>query len=463
MSPDGVARLLRSIIPDPFVIAIGLTAAAFAVALVFSVIWGEGTPMELVQAWVSGWTPEGAPANARPIGGLWSLLTFAMQMCLILVTGFVVANTRPVQRILGALAWFATGPRTAIVLVASVAMSLALVNWGVGLIAGALLAREVGFSLKEKGIKAHYPLLAAAGYLGLAVWHGGLSGSAPLKVTSKANLDEVLGSALSAHIDVLPLTATILSPRNLIVTLCVAIVMTSILVWLVPKDPASRTEAPDRPASNADEESWAPGIAGRLERSPWVSGILVVLITAWFVPWLWQGGWRALSPDSMNLCFLGVGLALAGGPVAYMRHAKRGAEACAGIIVQFPLYGGILGILAAGGLVGLIADALPTSAWGLSLSTFLSAGLVNLFVPSGGGQWTVQGPMVMQAAAKSGVDPGRVVLALAWGDQWTNLFQPFWALPLLGITGTKAGDLLGPTMLAGVGAGVVFAAGAALF
>ena len=146
-----------------------------------------------------------------------------------------------------------------------------------------------------------------------------------------------------------------------------------------------------------------------------------------------------------------------------MRLAKQGAAACAGIIVQFPLYGGILGLLAAGGVIDRIADVLPASEGALALTTFLSAGLVNLFVPSGGGQWTVQGPMVMQAAASVDADPGRIVMALAWGDQWTNLFQPFWALPLLGITGTKAGDLLGPTFVLGIAAGVVFAGGAFLF
>ena len=157
-----------------------------------------------------------------------------------------------------------------------------------------------------------------------------------------------------------------------------------------------------------------------------------------------------------------LGLVLAGGPAAYMRHAAEGARACAGIIIQFPLYGGILGLLVAGGVVGVLQGMLPTSGSGLSLATFLSAGLLNLFVPSGGGQWALQGPLVMQVAAEHGIEPGRVVLALAWGDQWTNLFQPFWALPLLGITGTRAGDLLGPTLLAGVAAGIVFALGAAI-
>lgn len=463
MSLDGLARLLRSVIPDPFVIAMGLTFAALVAALVSGVVLGERTPMELVEAWVSGWTPPGAAAGAKPLGGLWSLLTFAMQMCLILVTGYVVANTRPVRWGLDHLAAIPHDTRGAIALIAPVAMGLALVNWGLGLIAGALLAREVGLSLRARGVAVHYPLLAAAGYTGLAVWHGGLSGSAPLKVTQQKNLDEVLGSVLASKIEVLSLFETILSPRNLVVTGLVAVVLVLVLLWMVPRDPAHFVQPPHAPSPHDGDEDPAPGFAGWLETSPVVSVAFAVLMLAWIGPWIARLGFLSLSPDSLNMVFLAVGLVLAGGPVQYMRLAREGAAACAGIIVQFPLYGGILGLLAAGGVIDRIADVLPTSEAGLSLTTFVSAGLVNLFVPSGGGQWTVQGPMVMQAAVANDVDPGRIVMALAWGDQWTNLFQPFWALPLLGITGTKAGDLLGPTFVLGIAAGIVFAGGAFLF
>ncbi len=461
MSLDGLARALRGLIPDPFVIAIALTAVAFAGTAAWGAWTGAADPAGLVEAWVGGHVPADAPAGTRPLGGVWSLLTFAMQMCLILVTGYAVAGTRPVRAVLERLAAMPGDTRGGVVLVGAVAMALALVNWGLGLIGGALLAREVGRSLHARGRPVHHPLLAAAGYTGLAVWHGGLSGSAPLKVTSGASLDEVLGGALSARLDVLPLTETLLSPRNLVVTPLAVGVLLLGLVALVPRDPARMIPPPPevRAPETAPEEQ-APGPAGWLETSPVVSALVVLLVLAWAVPWALDGGFLSLSPDSMNLLFLALGLALAGGPAAYMRLARRGAAACAGIIVQFPLYGGILGILAAGGVIDALAAVLPTSAWGLSLTTFLSAGLLNVFVPSGGGQWSVQGPLVMQAAVTHGIDPGRVVMALSWGDQWTNLFQPFWALPLLGITGTRAGDLLGSTLILGVLVGGVFALGA---
>jgi short-chain fatty acids transporter len=460
VSLDGLARLLRSVIPDPFVIAMGLTFIALAAAALSGVVYGDRALGELVEAWVSGWVPPDAPAGSKPLGGLWSLLTFAMQMCLILVTGYVVASTRPVRWVLDRLARIPGDTRGAILLIAPVAMGLALINWGLGLIAGALLAREVGLALRARGVAVHYPLLAAAGYTGLAVWHGGLSGSAPLKVTQQANLEEVLGSVLAARIEVLSLFDTVLSPRNLVVTGLVMAVMVGVLLLLVPRREADFVQPPAPTAADEAEEEATPGFAGWIERSPVISVAFALLMAAWIVPWIADLGFLSLSPDSLNMVFLAVGLVLAGGPVRYMRLAREGAAACAGIIVQFPLYGGILGLLAAGGVIDRIADVLPASEAGLALTTFASAGLVNLFVPSGGGQWTVQGPMVMQAAATSGADPGRIVMALAWGDQWTNLFQPFWALPLLGITGTKAGDLLGPTFVLGIAAGVVFAVGA---
>ena len=462
MPLDGLARLLRSVIPDPFVIAMALTFAALAAAVVSGVAFGERTLYELIDAWVSGWVPPDSPETTTPLGGLWSLLTFAMQMCLILVTGYVVANTRPVRWVLDHLARIPRNTTGAIVLIAPVAMGLALINWGLGLIAGALLAREVGLSLRGRGVAVHYPLLAAAGYTGLAVWHGGLSGSAPLKVTQQKNLDEVLGSVLARKIEVLSLFETVLSPRNLVVTGLVVATLVGVLVLMVPRDPAHFVLPPAASSPHDHDEDPAPGFAGWLETSPLVSVLFALLMMAWIVPWVARAGFLSLSPDSLNMVFLAAGLILAGGPVQYMRLAKQGAAACAGIIVQFPLYGGILGLLAAGGVIDRIADVLPASEGALALTTFLSAGLVNLFVPSGGGQWTVQGPMVMQAAASVDADPGRIVMALAWGDQWTNLFQPFWALPLLGITGTKAGDLLGPTFVLGIAAGVVFAGGAFL-
>ena len=448
MSLDAVARFLREIIPDPFVIALVLTLMAVGIGCLSGTNYSD-----LVGAWVSG---HSMTEGSRAVGGLWSLLSFGMQMCLILVTGYVVANAPIAQRILQRIAKLPGNTGQAVVLISLIAMGLALFNWGLGLIAGALLAREVGLTMRERGRAVHYPLLAASGYTGLCVWHGGLSGSAPLKVTDLKGLTEVLGAELAQQVGALSLTDTVFSSRNLIATGLVLIVVPALLWCMVPKDEADFVGAPKRPLVTQMARTRSRGITGWLDSSPWLSLIFVAFIATWAVPWVWNGGFMKLNPNTMNLLFLGFGMALAGSPMRYMRLAEEAAGACAGIIVQFPLYGGILGVLTAGGVVGSMVSFMPTTAGSLGGFTFLSAGLFNIFVPSGGGQWAVQGPIVMQAAVEHGIDPGRIVLALSWGDQWTNLFQPFWALPLLGITGARAGDILGYTMLLGVAVGLVF-------
>ena len=460
MKLDKLADALRSFIPDPFVIAIGLTLIAALAGVCNLALNGQvDTSMTLVESWVSGYR---GSQDSKVIGGLWTLLPFAMQMCLILVTGYVVASTGPVQRLVARLAQIPRTTAQAAALISVIAMGLALLNWGLGLIAGALLAREVGIAMQQRGIRVHYPLLAAAGYTGLAVWHGGFSGSAPLKVTDLQGLTEVLGPELAKQVGALGLERTILSPRNLIVTGIVFCLVPICLALLVPRDPKTFIPAPAPPQEDDSDTEPVTGFSGWLEWSPLFSLALAGLMMLWIVPWAWNGGLLDLNPNSMNLCFLALGLVLAGSPARYMELASRAASACGGIIIQFPLYGGILGLLAAGGGISLLASVLPSTEWGLAAGTFLSAGLFNLFVPSGGGQWAVQGPIVMQAAVDGGMDPARILLALSWGDQWTNLFQPFWALPLLGITGTRAGDILGYTMLLGVVTGVVFGLGAAI-
>ena len=105
----------------------------------------------------------------------------------------------------------------------------------------------------------------------------------------------------------------------------------------------------------------------------------------------------------------------------------------------------IFGVMKYSGLITVVAGwvASISSARTLPLATFLSAGAVNLFVPSGGGQWGVQGPVVVEAAQSLDADLGRAQMGLAYGDEWTNMLQPFWALPLLALTGLRARDIMG--------------------
>lgn len=428
-----LTRFTQRWVPDPFVLAIGLTLLAFVLALVHV---GFDAQRVLV-AWFDG------SGKGR---GFWNLLAFGMQMCLILVTGHALASSPPLRRVLNFVADQARTPASAIAVVSVGAMLLALINWGLGLIGGALLARQVGLSARERGVAVHYPLLAAAGYTGLLVWHGGLSGSAPLKVTLLKDVKEIVGEELSATIGTMPLGATIGSLPNLLANAVLLVLVPVLLIRMLPRDEAKRVAAPEPEPVRVEVVSGDPTPAQRLERSRFLTWLICALgLTTWVIIALRQGFGR-LDPNLINFLFLFLGLALHGSLLAYGRAIGEATVGCAGIILQFPFYAGIMGVLIGTGLITSFTSALSSmGASALPAMAFYSAGLTNLFVPSGGGQWAVQGPILMDAAVTTGLSPARLVMALAYGDQWTNMLQPFWALPLLGITRVSARDIIGYT------------------
>lgn len=406
-------------VPSPFVLALGLTLATFVLALTVT-----RTPAEA--AW-AGWG-----------GGFWDFLPFAMQMSLILVTGHALAVSPPARRVVGALAGLPRGPRSAAALAAFVSVCLSLVHWGLGLVVGALLAREIGLSARRRGVAIHYPAVVAGAYAGFLSWHGGLSGSAPLTVATP-------GHFLEDRLGVIPVGATLGSPSNLV--LCaLLVVFVPLLAGAMTPRRGGRAAPPELVDAVAEPSGDEP--AGRLDQSP-VLGVLFGLAGLAFVVRAFAArGFAALDLNLVNFAFLFAGLLVHGSPASYVRAVGEGIRGAAGIVLQFPFYAGILGILKAGGLVEWMTQAFAAAGkdWYL-LSTFLSAAVVNFFVPSGGGQWGVQGPIAVEAAAALGIPVERAVMAVAYGDEWTNMLQPFWALALLGVTRLAAKDILGYTTL----------------
>ena len=433
-----LSRFSARWVPDPFAIALGLTV----ITLVLCVAATGNGPLELIGNW--GGRIDGGELLPKE-RGIWALLAFGMQMCLILVTGHALASSRPVHKLLD---WLADLPQTAVqavVLTALVAMACALVNWGLGLIVGALIARNIGRSAKARGIDVHYPVLGAAGYSGLLVWHGGLSGTAPLKVTQKKDLVAILGRE---DVEPIALGETLFSSLNVIVVVLLLIAVPIFLAMMLPRDrasivPITAEQATDRTPSDPPPANPTP--ADRFERSPALSIVIAVMAFIYLFEYLDKIGIDRIGLNGINLLFLALGFLLHGNPRAYGRAIGNAASSCAGIILAFPFYAGIMGMMALSGLVGHFATFISESAGATALAplTFLSAGLVNLFVPSGGGQWAIQGPLVVQAADNLGLPLGKIVMAVAYGDQWTNMLQPFWALPLLGITGLRARDIIG--------------------
>ena len=453
-SPRALERLGRSLasiserlLPDPFLLAILLTVATSALGVFLA---GE-TPGRMLRYWGTG---------------VWDLLEFSMQMCLILVTGYALAETPLLRRFIN---WLASLPRSgagAAALVCAVACVTGALHWGLSVIMGALVARDTAVVAARRGIRVHYPLLGACGYVGMLVWHGGLSGSAPLTVATG-------GHFLAERIGVIPIGATLGSPLNLAVLATLIVLLPLVASRLNPSSPGQCQAVPLKIMSAwavaqrgggrapvltvgektgdakkiAGTQGWT--LAGWLNTSPLFGVLLGGAGLAWTAELLVEravaGGSFGIDLNVLNLIFLSLGLLLHGRPITYVRAIERAAGATAGIILQFPIYAGILGMIRGSGLLNLGAGALVAASTPetFPLLAFVSGGLVNLFVPSGGGQWAVQGAILVEAAARLGVSIPKTIMALSYGDQWTNMIQPFWALPLLGVMGLRAQQVVG--------------------
>lgn len=455
-----LSRVFRAVVPDPFVIAVALTVVTAAAALVlgdFPAVAGADRPdslaskaMVLLDAW-------------RGPDGIWKFLAFSMQMCLVLVTGHALAEAPVVRRLLTRAASIPASTASASALVSVVATLTGIVNWGLALIVGAILAREVGRSLAARGIRAHYPLIVASGYTGLMVWHGGLSGSAPLSMTTAVGASRVLPASVAAGLEGsgVPLTQTVFSPLNLVVTGGLLVIIPAVMALAAPRRsadiqpiPPTRHDGHDHAESVRHAQFEVPvghaaSPAERLERSPLVAWLVASLVVAATWRFASTGSIFSAGLDEINAAMLAAGLAIHGSVRSYLSAAESGVRGCTGIVLQFPLYGGIMAMGVSSGLIGLFARGMTDTLGGRSIPvvTYWSAAVVNLFIPSGGGQWGVQGPIAIETAARAEVPIGVMVMAVAYGDQTTNMLQPFWALPLLAITGARARDIVAYTCL----------------
>lgn len=416
---------VRRYMPDPFLLALILTLLTFGLALALT-----GTPfLKLVEQWFNGTGKD---------DGFWALLSFAMQMVLIVVTGEAVAASPSVHLGIKRLAAMPKTPASAVAFVSFVSILLGWLHWGFGLISAALLAREVAAQAKARGMKLHYPLLGAAGYTSLLIWHGGTSGSAPLLVNTP-------GHFLDKEIGLVPLNETIFNPMNFIACGVLLFTVPFILAAMTPKSDeieiTTETLAEMQPVSVEIDRST---LAGRIDASPLTSWLIAGL-GATFLILHFRAKGADLNHNIINFLFLMTGLLLHRSPVAYMKAVQQSVRGTAGIILQFPFYGGIMGIMKGSGLGHLIADFFAQFATSgtLPFYTYLSSVFSKLFIPSGGGEWAVEGPVMLEAAKRLGTSYGKTVMAVAYGNMVGNMFQPFWALPLLGIMGLRARDIMG--------------------
>ena len=437
-------KLVQRWLPEPFIFAIILTLVAALLAMPVC----RQTPVEVMEHWGNG---------------VWGLLAFAMQMALVLVCGSTLAAAPVVKRGISALASLPKTPAGAIALVTAVSALACWINWGFGLIVGVIFAKEI--ARKLKGVD--YRLLIASAYSGFVVWHAGLSGSIPLTMATPGDsLAKATNGVLTAPV---PIACTILDYHNLVIVVLVIVALVVVNSLMHPKGNDVIAVDADLLVDEPDVQHCVvcdrPTPAERMENSRLLSWIVALIGFGYLLIKLgFRGG--ALDLNSVIMLFLFTGVLLHGTPLAYVRAFSKAATGAAGIILQFPFYAGIMGIITGVGASGIcfgtvisnacISISTPTT---YPLLTFLCAAILNMFVPSGGGHWAIQAPIMFAAGANLEVDPGLTGTAIAWGDAWTNLIQPFWAIPALAIAKLNAKDIMGFCIIDLLVSGVIICLG----
>ncbi len=410
--------------PSAFSIAAGLTLIIFLAGWLV----GRASPVDCIGYWGDGF---------------WLLLEFGMQMCLMLVAGYLLASSPPVRRLLDLLTSLFRTPRSAIAGLAILSMSLSWINWALGIVGGAVLARLFASRITQIDLR----LIVTVAYLGLGcTWHAGLSASAPLLIATP-------GHFLESEMGVIPTDVTIFHPFNLLLTVAVLISLT-LFVWQLARwTPFSssqmraqraRLEAIDSSTPPVEYREGKRSLATILDRGYWLNGMLGTCGLVWVVT-TWLDHELQVTFNSINFLLLFLGITLHPSPNSVTRSAKEAVSFVHGIILQFPFYAGMFGIIKGAGLSEVMGNAFVSiaSPRTLPLLVYWYSGFVNYFVPSGGSKWAIEAPYLVEAAQNLGVPVNQVVLAYAWGDMATNLLHPFWALPLITATGLEFREILG--------------------
>ncbi|QYJ03245.1 TIGR00366 family protein [Nocardioides panacisoli] len=436
-----LSRFVERWIPGPLALAVVLTAVVAVMALTMT----DASADEVVLAWGDGLT---------------GLLAFMTQVALVLLLGYSLANVRPVHRLLIKVASLPRSPRQAYGFLALVGGIASLISFGLGLIVAGVMAVEVSRVFRDRGRPLHYPLLVAAGYSGFVVWHMGYSGSGPLNAATDG------GAYTDLPGGIVPVAETTFSSWNIIATIVTLAVVTVAMMALAPSRDEEVVAAPDAvydekaeadvPAATDHEVEKTP--ADRVDTFRGVTLIAGVFMSLYLVLFFYNNGFT-LNLDLVNWTFLALILLLVGNAKELAELIARGGRTVGEVLLQYPLYAGIIGMMGATGLVEIISEFFIdiSSPGTLGLLAFLSAGLLNMFVPSGGGQFALMAPLFAGAADSQGVDQSVVIMAIAYGDQWTNMIQPFWAVPLLAVAGLRVRDILGYTFVTLILSGVVFA------
>ena len=416
--------------PDPFVLAIGLTALTAVLALLIA---PTGSPTNIVLSWYNG---------------IFAILGFAFQMILILATGHALAHAPAVSRGLRALVSLARTPNQAVVLTFLVAAAASLLNWGFGLVVGAIVAREAA-----RQVRMDFGWLVAAAYSGFVIWASGVSSSIAITQATHGNALNIVEKLTG---QLLPLSDTVFATFNWAPTLLIVLVMPIVFIAIRPAEADVVAFVPEPEAAAPADTSNSP--ARRMDRSP-VGSLFLLAAGVAVIVVLWLQGKFAFDVNMIILLFLIGGIALHGSPVAYGTAMRNAARQTGGMMLQYPFYGGIMGIMSGTGLADAISKGFVviSNAHTLPFWSYVCSLVVTFFVPSGGGHWAVQGPFVVPAAAALHSSMAASTMAVAMGEQVANMLQPFWALPVVAMAGIGIQRVMGYTVVTFVITGVIYA------
>lgn len=431
-----LTRTAERWVPDAFVFALLGTVVVVVAALGAT----SSTLPEVIDAWGSGF---------------WALIPFTLQMALIIITGHVIATSGPARRMIRAIAGWPQSPRTAVALVTVVALASSWVNWGLSMVFSAMLALEVARRVPH----VDYRALAAASFLGLgSIWAQGLSGSAALQMATPGALQpqirEIVAAGGLVSGGIIPFRHTIFLWQSVVSVFIEVIIVTAVMWLATPKRGRTATDLGiDIHERGVDEPAleW-PGTPGsRLEHSRTLSWLVVAMGVTYLVRYFAAAPvpLNAITLDIINLSFLLTGMLLHQTPARFMRAIRIATPTVWGVLLQFPFYAGIAGIITGTHLSEQLAHMFVRVSTPLTFPAIVAtySAVLGVFVPSGGSKWVIEAPYVLGAAHGLQVHLGWIVASYDLGEALANLVQPFWMLPILGLFRLGARDVMGYTVL----------------
>ena len=410
---DFFSDFIKNYLPDPFLFAVILTV----ITGLLGIFLENKTPMDMVSYWGQGF---------------WGLLTFAMQMIIMMIGGSVLAQAPLIQRIMDKIADIPKTPRGAYMMATFFEGVMAYLNWGLGLIAGTLMAKK----LAERVPGVHYPLIIAVSYTTFGLYCFGVSSSTPLLIATQ-------GHFLEKAMGVIPLSQTIFHPVNIICFLVLIVTMPIVNAMIKPRGPIV-TFKPEPVAAVAVQQTKVMSPAEKAEASPiyiMIAGALGVAFMGWYF-FIKKGNFDI---NMVNFILVFLSIILHRTTRNFIDAVQAAGKGIGSMAIQFPFYAGIMGMMTKSGLVTTIAG------WFVVISTpetlpfwgYVSSIIINVFVPSGGGHWVVQGPFMIEAAKTMGANIAATSMGVAFGNGVQDILQPMWVLPALAISGLGIRDIMG--------------------